>query len=81
MTCKDATEKIDLKDRGLSLFTRFRLWLHLSLCQACANYHELSLALGKAVRDYAKTLGKPDGTQVDVERINDQLVKKYSKGS
>jgi len=75
MKCKDVTEKIDLAEWPTGRWGRFRFWLHISLCQACKDYLELSQALRKAIREYAHlTQSKPR-----LDHLNQSLFQKYLK--
>ncbi len=73
LKCQNVTADIDLKRKPKNLSGYFRFRLHLSLCQACKNYYDLSQVLGKAVR---KSQSKP---LAGVEHINEALLQKYGK--
>jgi hypothetical protein len=75
MKCKDVSAKIDLKEIPKGLYGRFRFWVHIQLCRACKNYLEFSRALSKATKNYAKTTVSNE----DVDKINQNLLKKFSK--
>ncbi len=75
MTCKHVVEQIDLGDPPATWRAWFRLKLHLSFCQACNYYFKASRALGRAVRE----MTKHSGDSVDVEKINQELLKKYAR--
>lgn len=76
MTCRDATEKIDLSDQAKTNLDKARVKLHVSLCQSCNNYYSFSQVLRRAL----KKLMKPDHKSVEsLEKLNTDLVHKYSK--
>ncbi len=50
--CKEVVEKIDLAHEPRTLAESLRLALHLSLCQACHDYHEWSLLLRKGLKSW-----------------------------
>lgn len=72
LDCQEVTKCIDLHVAPEGFMGRFRMWLHLSLCQACKNYDNLSKALELAVKERRKI----DARQV--KKINEQLVKKFT---
>lgn len=74
LKCKEAVHQIDLAQPQKPL-DQIRLNLHLSLCQACQNYFDLSTALRKSVRILIKKNENPDRLAV----LNEQLMSKYSK--
>lgn len=76
MTCKDATEKIDLSDLAQTNTDKFRVQLHVSLCQACNNYYSLSQMLRAAVR---KLMMSQKVSKMNLEKLNQSLIEKYSK--
>jgi len=76
MTCKDATEKIDLNDQTKTINDKFRVKLHVSLCQACDNYYSLSQMLRAALR---KLMSSHKPSKSSLEKINKELVDKYAK--
>lgn len=71
MTCKEAVEQIN-SGGSRSWIAWFRLKLHLSLCRACRYYLQASHILGRAVRHMLHSSGV-----VDVEKINQELLRKY----
>jgi len=73
MRCRDVSSDIDLHKRSNTLIGRFRFWLHLSLCQACKNYYDLSKTLSKAVREKSKV------STFQVDDLNKQLLKKHAQ--
>ena len=75
MTCKDVTEKIDLGQVPPTWVGRFRLRLHLSFCQACKNYFDVCQELRRIVRG----LVEKSLTQTEIERLNQELIKKFAK--
>lgn len=74
MKCKDVAEIVDLGSSQLSWAGKFRLRLHLSLCQACENYYETTLVLKKAMNDFINQNQKT----VQIEKLNDSLLAKYA---
>lgn len=74
MHCKDVAEKIDLQGPTASWTQDFRLRLHLSLCQACKNYFDISVALKQAVRE----LIKDSAYSGSVKILNQELLKKFT---
>lgn len=76
MTCQDATAKIDLSDQAKTTTDKARVKLHLSLCQACNNYHTFSQVLRRALRKITAT---QKSKRSDLEKLNHDLLKKYSK--
>ena len=72
MRCQDVAEIVDLGTAPLSLIKKFRFHLHLSLCQACRNYFDLTRALKKAVGAMIAS-----NSQEFVQNLNESLIKKY----
>ena len=66
---------MDLNEFPQTLWGRLTFWLHIIHCSACKNYLDLTHALGQAVREYAKS----SHLSVDVLRLNQELIEKYSK--
>ena len=75
MTCRDATEKIDLSDQSKTAREKMRLKLHVSLCQACNNYYKFSHLL-KTVTKKASEL--PSESKKRLENLNKDLLKKFT---
>jgi hypothetical protein len=75
MTCRQATEIIDLGTRPSTVRDHFRLWLHLRLCQACNYYYKASQALSRAVREMLKRKEE----LVNVRQLNQELLKKHGQ--
>jgi len=51
LTCRRASEMVSQSlDRRLGLMERWRLYVHLRLCQACRNFSSQMAFLRKAVR-------------------------------
>ena len=71
MTCKEATAKLDLGVKHLSLVARLQLEAHLLICLACRRYLTASRAVQDAVR--AMVGSKP----VDFERLGRELLKRF----
>jgi hypothetical protein len=75
LSCKEATARTDLADyAGVS--DRIAYWLHMSICGACARYRDVSRALGEAIRGHAVSA---DEASLDAEKINEGLLKTFSK--
>ena len=77
LRCKSVSALMDLGTVPQSGLAKFRFQLHLSLCQACTNYHATTLALRNAIREFAKAPGV--GEAVDLNKLNFQLVQKFHK--
>ena len=75
MSCKEASEKMDLGVGRLSFLTWLRLELHLLICLACRRY----LAMSQALRSVAREL--VSGKSFDFERLNRELREKFSSPS
>lgn len=75
MRCKDVVHQIDLRNENQPGLQKFRINLHLSLCQACKNYSDASLAIRQAVRNAVKLQEQPER----LEKLNNNLLKKYSE--
>ncbi len=75
MTCQHATALIDHGGHPKNKFERLRLLLHLSLCQACSFYNEVSHALKKLITQLVK---KTEG-KIDFTKFNQELIEKYRK--
>lgn len=76
MSCKEVTEKIDLSDQVHNPKERFRLKLHLSLCQACSNYHQSSKILGDAIRIAWSQHFHSDS---ELEKLNQRLLNNFKR--
>ena len=74
MTCKDVTEKIDLPDSRKTVMDKFRVFLHVSLCQACSNYKALTLALRQAIK---KLISAQKYSDNDLKKLNQDLLKRF----
>ena len=75
LRCQNVAERIDLKPKSTTTIDQFRFYLHLSLCQACADYNNVSLSLKNAVM----TLVNSEKLSEQVTKLNKSLIKKYSK--
>ena len=73
LRCQEVTSRIDLRQMPSRLSGYFRFWLHLSLCQACKNYYEISNALSRALKK------RPAGPRMDSSQLNETLLKKYAR--
>lgn len=76
MTCREATEKIDLRDQAKTTNEKIRVQLHVSLCQACNNYNQFSRILNKALK---KVMSLNARTQSEITKLNEALLRKFSK--
>lgn len=76
MTCREASEGIDLKDQNKTLKNKFRLKLHMSLCQSCNNYYIFSQSLSRTIK---KALFFHKDNQQDLDQLNTKLLEKFSK--
>ena len=74
VTCKDFSEQVDV-GRSSRLSGKFRFFLHLSVCQGCKNYSDLTVVLRSAIRNVVSENEKP----VRLERLNNELVTKHSR--
>lgn len=76
MTCKEAAEQINSAESGrLKMLFWLRLKLHLSLCRACAYYQRGCITLKNAAKNLAKN---PENT-IDIDKLNSELLEKYSR--
>lgn len=73
LKCQDVTAAIDLHEKPSTLSGHFRHHLHLSLCQACKNYYDMSKFLSSTVKKSPKSLS------ASVDKINKSLLEKYSQ--
>jgi hypothetical protein len=76
MTCREATEKIDLSDQSKTSHDKLRVSLHISLCQACNNYYKFSNLLKNALK---KASSFHSDNKKNLEKLNKDLLKKFSK--
>lgn len=51
LKCEEVTGQMDLHQKPKNLIDFFKFNLHLSLCQACKNYQNLSQTLSKAIAE------------------------------
>lgn len=73
MTCREATEKIDLSDQSKNLTDKLRVKLHISLCQACNNYYKFSYLLKKIIKKISRLRSS---SKKHLEKLNKDLLKK-----
>ncbi len=73
LICRDVTAAIDLRQKPKTITDKFRIWLHLNLCQACKNYHDVSLVFSKAIKK------NPSQDAERLEMMNKLLMKKFGK--
>lgn len=71
--CKDVTHQVDLSNAKLSLIKRLRVYLHLSLCQACHNYYSFTKFLNSKIIKISKS--KLNFEQI--KKLNEKLLKQY----
>ena len=64
MLCRDVAHEIDLAHADHGWSEKVRLRLHLSLCQACKNYFDVSVALKEA----AEQMRQASFVPIDVDR-------------
>lgn len=76
MTCREATEKVDLNDQAKSATDKVRIKLHVSLCQACNNYYKFSISLRSAVK---KAISSQQRTKSELDKLNRDLLRKFLK--
>lgn len=74
MRCKDVVGHIDSRDYGPGPKGRARVTLHILICQACWNYHRLSVAMGRGAKASARTRQTDD---LDLEALNSSLLQRY----
>ena len=72
-SCQNVTADIDLQHIPIGVAGHFRFWLHLSLCQACKNYYDVSRAFSKALRK------NPQQLDINVESLNQILLNRHSR--
>lgn len=70
--CRDAARLVNVSSEETDARTKLRLLLHLSLCQACSNYASFTRLLRDRLR-------APEPSPKQVERLNEELVKKLAK--
>ncbi len=73
LTCRDVTSAIDLRHSPKSISDKFRFWVHLNICQACRNYHNVSTAFSKALRR------NPSQDPERLDLMTKALLEKYGK--
>lgn len=74
LKCKEVSEIVDLGTQ-LTRSKNFRYELHLSLCQPCRNYRDVTIAL----RDAARLLLGSRRHAVDINAMNERLLKQFKK--
>ena len=75
MNCRDVTAKIDLGEIPSGFFARLRFNLHIWHCTACKYYLVGSAVLRRVIRKLLKNGEK----SIDFEKLNQNLVKKFSR--
>lgn len=73
MRCKEVARHIDLNDSKMNAVGRFRMILHLSLCQACTNYRAFSVVL----RKQAKQLTVREVSSEEIKTLNNRLLNHF----
>ena len=73
MNCREVTATLDLNEWPKSPWGRLRYWLHMVHCRACTRYRHLSLALGRAAREYVSVSRSSE----NLDRLNQALLSKY----
>ncbi|MEQ1721556.1 MAG: hypothetical protein ABL930_00145 [Pseudobdellovibrio sp.] len=80
LTCKQAADLSNgnLEKAAFSLRMRYRL--HLSICQICKNYSEISSGLRQALRRLysSETIKIKQMNTAEAEKLNTELLKKHS---
>ena len=76
LSCKQVAEH-ELSPSSQGPLFKLRLKLHLSLCQACVNY----VKAGQALKHAARALAKKTSSEVDLEKLNRELLEKYGSNS
>lgn len=76
LRCREVTRQTDLGETPAGGLGKLRYRLHLSLCQACANYSKFSIYLGENARIIMK-LREP--TSTEVERINMRMLREFGR--
>lgn len=71
LKCRDVTARMDIEGRKTG---GFRFWLHLSLCQACKNYFEVSEALARAAREYSTKAA----AEIPLDAFNQRLIETHT---
>jgi hypothetical protein len=79
MTCKDVSGEVDLGTAPRQPLARVRFYLHLSLCQACANYFAASHALKQIVNEMVYGSASQANLKTTLERLNQELMKKHGR--
>lgn len=74
LRCREVVQKIDLDVGPRTKLDEFRFRLHLSFCQACANYFHTSRALKVA---FLKQISKNQPISRSLDDLNAQLFEKF----
>lgn len=74
LRCQEVAEHIDDRMIGLTPTRKMRVHLHLSLCQACANYNLISHALRRALKNYVQS-----ESPAPSDELTQKLIEKYRK--
>jgi hypothetical protein len=75
LKCQDVTWTIDLRQKPTTIIDHFRFLLHLSLCQACKNYFDVSKALSNGLKN------RRPSPVINIDKINISLLEKYGRSS
>lgn len=71
LRCQEFVHQLETPEKNLSLKSRFRFHLHLSLCQACHNYFKFSQIVRKVLKKKKYESLSPE----DLKKFNDRLLK------
>lgn len=74
LTCRDAVTQLELSDDQPGL----QLTLHLSLCEACRNYHRFSTAFRGQLKDnpmHAQSQQKPE---INLDALSLKLINQFN---
>ena len=74
LRCKEVAEEIDFSQSKILSLKRFRIQLHLSVCQACKNYSDTGKVLNKAIQKLIKKNEK----QINMQKLNADLLEKFA---
>lgn len=80
LTCKEATELTNGHLENASVILKLRYWLHISVCQICKNYFEISNGLRKAIRQLysSESIKIKQMSRDETAKLNADLLKKHS---
>ena len=75
MRCRNVVAQVDTPEENDSWRLAFRIKLHMSLCQACANYIVFSRFLNQKMA----LLSKQDFNERDLIDLNQKLLQNYAR--